>query len=158
MRIRPLLTPDAGIYSSAVLDLVRSAKQSLYIQTQYAHPSSRPEDQAFTDLLEAVAERQSAGVDVRIIFSQWETTPYLEKLQAAGFDLAQVRIQRGVHNKGIVRDGKAVLISSQNWSADGVLRNRDAGVIIEHRGIARYFQQIFSHDWTNLARQTALES
>jgi hypothetical protein len=158
MRIRPLLTPDAGIYSSAVLDLVRSAKQSLYIQTQYAHPSSHPEDQAFTDLLEAVAERQSAGVDVRVIFSQWETTPYLEKLQAAGFDLAQVRIQRGVHNKGIVRDGKAVLISSQNWSADGVLRNRDAGVIIEHRGIARYFQQIFSHDWTNLARQTALES
>jgi hypothetical protein len=38
------------------------------------------------------------------------------------------------------------------------LRNRDAGVIIEHRGIARYFQQIFIHDRTNLARQNALEA
>ena len=157
MRVQPLLTPDPGVYAGAVLDLVTGAQQSLYIQTQYAHPSTRPEDQAFTDLLNAVIARQQAGVDVRMIFSQWETSPYLEKLQAAGFDLSQVRIQRGVHNKGIVQDGKIVLISSQNWSADGVLRNRDAGVIIEYEPIARYFQQIFMHDWTNLARQQALD-
>lgn len=157
MRVRPLLTPDPGVYAGAVLELVNGAQQSLYIQTQYAHPSARPEDQAFTELLNAVVARQQAGVDVRMIFSQWETAPYLEKLQAAGFDLSQVRIQRGVHNKGIVQDGKVVLISSQNWSADGVLRNRDAGVIIEHEPIASYFQQIFMHDWTNLARQQALD-
>ena len=82
----------------------------------------------------------------------------LEKLQALGFDLAQVRIQQGVHNKGIVCDGSAVLISSQNWSADGVLRNRDAGVIIEDPDIAQYFQQIFMHDWTHLAHQQALDT
>jgi hypothetical protein len=157
MRVRPLLTPDAGVYSGAVLDLVRGATKTLYIQTQYAHASDKPEDRVFTELLKAVAERQSAGVDVRIIFSQWEMTSHLEKLQAAGFDLAQVRIQQGVHNKGIVQDSKAVLISSQNWSADGVLRNRDAGVIIEHAAIAAYFEQIFMHDWTNLARQHALD-
>lgn len=158
MRIHPLLTPDPGVYRGAVLDLIRGATQSLYIQTQYAHPSDRPEDVAFTELLGAVVERQRAGVDVRLIFSQYENTAYLEKLQTAGFDLAQVRIQQGVHNKGIVRDATAALISSQNWSADGVLRNRDAGVIIEHGGIAQYFRQIFLHDWTNLAHQQALDS
>ena len=157
MCIRPLLTPDPGVYSGAVTDLIRSATQTLYIQTQYAHPSSHAEDQVFTDLLAAVVDRQRAGVDVRMIFSQFETTNHLEKMQAMGFDLSQVRLQQGVHNKGIVRDGTAVLISSQNWSADGVLRNRDAGVIIEHPGIAQYFQQIFLHDWTNLARQQALD-
>jgi hypothetical protein len=158
MRIHPLLTPDPGVYAGAVLELVHAATRSLYVQTQYAHPSSSPDDAAFTELLEAVVDRQRAGVDVRLIFSQWETTGYLEKLQTAGFDLAQVRIQQGVHNKGIVRDGEAVLISSQNWSADGVLRNRDAGVIIEHGPTAQYFEQIFMHDWTNLARQKALDS
>jgi len=157
MRVRPLLTPDPGVYAGAVLDLINGAQQSLYIQTQYAHPSTRPEDQAFTDLLNAVVARQQAGVDVRMIFSRWETSPYLEKLQAAGFDLSQARIQRGVHNKGILQDGKVVLISSQNWSADGVLRNRDTGVIIEYEPIAQYFQQIFMHDWTNLAQQQALD-
>jgi PLD-like domain len=158
MRVTPLLTPDPGVYSAAVLELVRSATQSLYIQTQYAHPSVRPEDEAFTELLEAVIDRQQAGVDVRIIFSQWENQGYLEKLQALGFDLTQVRIQQGVHNKGIVRDGSAVLISSENWSADGVLRNRDAGVIVENPEIAQYFQQIFVHDWTHLAQQQALDA
>jgi phosphatidylserine/phosphatidylglycerophosphate/cardiolipin synthase-like enzyme len=124
MRVQPLLTPDPGIYRDAVLQLIQSAQQSLFIQTQYAHPSDQPADQAFIDILAAVAERQRAGVDVRIIFSQWETVDYLKKLQRIGFDLAQVRIQQGVHNKGIVRDATDVLISSENWSGDGVLRNR----------------------------------
>ncbi len=76
---------------------------------------------------------------------------------AFGFDLTQVRTQQGVHNKGIVRDGATVLVSSENWSGDGVLRNRDAGVIIEYPPIAQYFQQIFMHDWTQLARQVAVD-
>ena len=158
MRVTPLLTPDPNVYSAAILALIQSATQSLYIQTQYAHPSVQAGDAAFTALLQAVIDRQRAGVDVRIIFSQWENQGYLEKLQALGFDLTQVRIQQGVHNKGIVRDGSAVLISSQNWSADGVLRNRDAGVIIENPDIAQYFQQIFVHDWTHLAHQQALDA
>ena len=33
-------TPD--VYSGAVLDLVRGAKKTLYIQTQYAHASTSP--------------------------------------------------------------------------------------------------------------------
>jgi hypothetical protein len=157
MRISPLLTPDPGVYVDAVRDLVAGATTRLYIQTQYAHPSAAAADAAFMELLAAVAARQAAGVDVRIIFSQWQTQPYLEKLQAAGVALSGVRIQQGVHNKGIVRDGKVALVSSQNWSADAVLRNRDAGLLIEHPPIARYFERIFLHDWDNLAHQTALE-
>src|SRR5262249_8140925 len=76
LRIQPLLTPDPGVYRDAVLQLIQSAQQSLFIQTQYAHPSDQPADQSFTDVLAAVAERQQAGVDVRIIFSQWETVDY----------------------------------------------------------------------------------
>jgi hypothetical protein len=158
MRITPLLTPDPGVYVDAVTELVRGAQHRLYVQTQYAHPSVHAEDQAFSDLLAAVVDRQQKGVDVRIIFSQWERSDHLEKLQAVGFDLAQVRVQQGVHNKGIIRDSDAVLISSQNWSGDGVLRNRDAGVIIENADVNEYFAVIFLHDWTNLARQKALDA
>ena len=56
-----------------------------------------------------------------------------------------------MHNKGIVVDGATVLVSSQNWSTDGTLYNRDAGVIIDHQDAAQYFQQIFLHDWEHLA-------
>jgi hypothetical protein len=158
MRIQPLLTPDPDVYSAAVLALIQGATTSLYIQTQYLHPSGAAGDEAFSEILQAVVDRQKAGVDVRMIFSQWQTTKYLERMQAFGFDLTQVRTQQGVHNKGIVRDGATVLVSSENWSGDGVLRNRDAGVIIENLPIAQFFQQIFMHDWTQLARQVAVEA
>jgi phosphatidylserine/phosphatidylglycerophosphate/cardiolipin synthase-like enzyme len=64
-----------------------------------------------------------------------------------------VKIQNNVHNKGIIVDGKAVVVSSQNWSTDGTLYNRDVGVIIYNKAAAQYFQKIFLHDWDHLAEQ-----
>ena len=40
-----------------------------------------------------------------------------------------------------------MLVSSQNWSGDGFLRNRDAGVIIDNPEVARYYEAIFLDDW-----------
>jgi phosphatidylserine/phosphatidylglycerophosphate/cardiolipin synthase-like enzyme len=89
--------------------------------------------------------------------SEFEKVGYLEQLQAAGLDVAKIaKIQNNVHNKGIIVDGTTVLVSSQNWSADGTLRNRDAGVIIHNEAAAKYFEKIFLHDWDNLAVQKAL--
>ena len=67
------------------------------------------------------------------------------------------KTQKNVHNKGIIVDGQVVLISSQNWSTDGTLYNRDAGVIIHNAHAAEYFQTIFLHDWQHLASKTALD-
>ena len=157
MTIQPLLTPDpapdgqTGIYAEKMLELISSAQNSLYIQLQYIHPSNQDDEKAFTDLLDAVSARASAGVDVRIILSQWQNTAWMERLRAAGIDTGLVRIQQGVHNKGFVVDHQKVVISSQNWSGPGVLQNRDAGLIIENATIAQYFEKIFLQDWDNLA-------
>jgi hypothetical protein len=157
MTVQPLLTPDRvpnsndGMYARAMLGLISSAQHSLYIQLQYIHPSDRPEDGAFSALLDAVAQRAAGGVDVRIILSQWQNSQWMERLQAAGIDTGLVRIQNGVHNKGFVVDHQKVVISSQNWSGEGVLANRDAGLIIDNATVARYFEGIFLHDWDNVA-------
>ena len=97
------------------------------------------------------------GLDVRVIVSQWETESdehhdYLERLQHAGFDVSKVRIQTGVHNKGFIVDSRVVAVGSQNWSSEGVLKNRDATVIIYDARAAQYFEQIFLHDWERLAK------
>ena len=154
--MQPLLTPDpapdgGGMYAEKMLELISSAQHSLYIQLQYIHPSNQDEEAAFTALLDAVAARNEAGVDVRIILSQWQNSQWMERLQAAGIDTRLVRIQQGVHNKGFVVDHQRVVISSQNWSGAGVLQNRDAGIIIDNPTIARYFEEIFVHDWDNVA-------
>jgi len=155
IKIQPILTPDN--YCACVLPLIQSAKKSFYMQTQYIHPSDLPEDQQLADLISAVVELQKKGLDVRLILSQWETQGtggFLEKLQAAGVDLASVRIQTGVHNKGVVVDSSVVMLGSQNWSGDGVIRNRDASLIIYNADAAQYYEQIFLHDWTNMAQQS----
>ena len=65
------------------------------------------------------------------------------------------RQQTNIHNKGIVVDGKMVLVSSANWSGDGVLRNRDAGLIIRDRDIAAYYERVFRDDWDKRATKIA---
>jgi phosphatidylserine/phosphatidylglycerophosphate/cardiolipin synthase-like enzyme len=154
--IQPLFTPDvgAGNYAENILKLIDSAAERLYIQTQYVHPPRQGIDAGFQALIEAVKGKMDRRLDVKIILSQYEATGgYLEKLQEAGWDMSALRIQDGVHNKGFIVDSKTVALGSQNWSGDGVLRNRDATLIIYHKGAAQYFERIFLHDWNNLAHQ-----
>ncbi len=158
IKIAPLLTPDPGVYAGAVKALIASATQTLYMQFQYIEPPKAgvTTAQPFIDLINAVIDRQKNGVEVKIIMSEFETAGYLEQLQAMGLDVvSNVKIQNNVHNKGIVVDGATVLVSSQNWSADGTLWNRDAGVIVYHQDAAQYFQQVFLHDWEHLAAAKA---
>ena len=158
MTITPVLTPDAGSYAPTVQALITSATVSLYMQFQYIElpQTAGAASPAFTALLAAVVDRQNAGVDVRIIMSEYETAGYLEQLITAGLHVATVvKIQNNVHNKGIVVDGSTVLVSSQNWSNAGTTTNRDAGVILANPTLAAYFQTLFLHDWTTLAAQAA---
>jgi hypothetical protein len=155
--ITPLLTPDAGDYSGAMLALISAVQTSLYIQLQYIHPTSLAANSAFTDLIDAVGKKIDAGKDVRIILSQFQLPKGgLEALKAAGINLNNVRIQNRVHNKGFVFDHKKVVISSMNWSGEGVQENRDAGVIIDNATAAAYYEKVFLDDWNHHAAQKGL--
>ena len=115
VEITPLLTPDRGVYVGAMQRLLDSVEESLYIQLQYIHPSDGAQDDKFNTLLNTVIQKATDGKDVRIIVSQWQTTKgWLDRLQAAGFDLGIVKIQNNVHNKGFVIDHKIVALGSQN--------------------------------------------
>ena len=152
LRVRPLLTPND--YQPAILDLINGARSRFWMQTQYIKPSGRPGDEAHDALIAAVAARIADGVDVKLITSTYQTADLVEKLMDAGIDQRVLRLQARVHNKGIIVDDHTVVVSSQNWSADGTLRNRDAGLIIyDCPEAAAYFERIFLHDWAHLARQ-----
>ena len=51
-----------------------------------------------------------------------------------------------MHNKGLVVDGKKVLITSLNWNAHSIY-NREAGVIIDNSAIASFYDRVFLYDW-----------
>lgn len=161
--ITPLLTPDTlppgtqGQYVSNMLRLIGSAKKKLYAQLQYIEASAATGD--YADLLQSIAARAAAGVDVRLIESSEFGEQWAEKMKDSGVDLtANISLQSNVHNKGFVVDSSVVVVSSQNFSPDGIQFNRDAGVIIENAPIAQYFENVFLADWNNKAKPFVAKS
>jgi hypothetical protein len=161
VRITPLLTPDnysgdktKGEYLTNIINLISNAQKSVYIQLQYIESSTDGTD--YDTLLKAIADQVSKGRDVRLIENGEYGEKWAEKMKSAGVDLtANIWMQPNVHNKGFVIDSQTVVVSSQNFSPAGVRQNRDAGVIIENKEIAGYFEKIFLDDWKNKAKKFA---
>jgi hypothetical protein len=154
--LSPLLTPDAlaadssqGQYIATMVKLIDGAEKSLYAQLQYIEASTNAD---YTQLLQAIAGRVAAGVDVRLIESQEYGEPWAEKMKSTGVDLtANISLQPNVHNKGFIVDSRVAVVSSQNFSPEGVRTNRDAGLIIENAAIAQYYEAVFLSDWNTKA-------
>lgn len=152
VQVTPLLTPDN--YFEAMLALVKSAKREILLQNQTFNAPG-PQHEKLAELLGAIQEKQR-HIPVRIVFRLFmesNARQNLEALMDMGFDMDMVRVQKGLHTKGMVVDGRHVLLGSQNISESGISINRDASLLFEHEGIAKYFQAVFEHDWENLAQR-----
>jgi phosphatidylserine/phosphatidylglycerophosphate/cardiolipin synthase-like enzyme len=150
IEIQPVLTPDN--YVQRVTSLLKSAKHSIYMQFAYINYSDAEEDEAFTEMLDVLKKMSNrADIDTRVIVGSTDAATKVGLLVKKGFNQDVFRQQANIHNKGIVVDAKAVLVSSANWSGDGVLRNRDAGLIIHDPDIASYYEAVFLDDWDKRA-------
>jgi phosphatidylserine/phosphatidylglycerophosphate/cardiolipin synthase-like enzyme len=149
--VQPLLTPDN--YLKNALALIDSANEELLIQNQTFN-APKPTNEMLHDLLSAILAKQKAGVKVRIVFRiimKADARKNLEALQDFGFDMDSIKVQKNCHTKGIIADRERVMIGSQNLSEQGVSLNRDASLIFFDPKLAKYFAEIFDHDWNNLA-------
>jgi phosphatidylserine/phosphatidylglycerophosphate/cardiolipin synthase-like enzyme len=148
--VQPVLTPDN--YVDRVTALLDGAKRSIYMQFAYITFSDAEIDARFTNMLDVLKKKTNdSDVDVRIIVGSTQAATKVRLLVQNGFNQEAFRQQANIHNKGIVVDGERVLVSSANWSGDGVLRNRDAGLIISDTGVAGYYQGVFLDDWNHRA-------
>jgi len=157
IKVQPLLTPDrqGAVFSEAVLRLIRSAKTSLLFQIPYiGMPSNPDDDRGYIDeLIEALIEKLTTLDDARLILrnqgSRFSAPTHAAwYFKSKGVDIArQLKNMENTHTKGMVVDGKRVLIGSHNWSKPGVTLNRDASLIFDHEGIAQYFAEAFEIDW-----------
>jgi phosphatidylserine/phosphatidylglycerophosphate/cardiolipin synthase-like enzyme len=148
LSVRPLLSPDN--YAPRVRELIESATSRLYLQYSYITWTAADRDRRFREVLEYLAGlswRAPDDFDLRIIVNSRDAAQKVRVLAENGFNDAVFRRQSRIHNKGIIADSRRVLVSSQNWSGDGFLRNRDAGVIIDNSDVARYYEAIFLDDW-----------
>jgi PLD-like domain len=154
--IQPLLTPDPGkpnvtpMYETQIINLIKSANKTVFVQLQYIAFPAKASGADITSIVQALGDAVKRGVVVRIIVSSFQKDADTEKLADFGLD-THLKIMQGVHNKGFVVDTQKVVVSSENWSEQGVSANRDAGLIIDNAEIAAFFEKIFTDDWTTRA-------
>jgi hypothetical protein len=150
-KVQPLLSPDN--YAERVTEWMKSAERSLYLQYSYITWPDAAHDADFRSLLQYLATlSQRDDFDLKIIMGDSSAREKARRLAENGFAEKCLRAQGRIHNKGAVVDGTSVLISSQNWSGDGFLRNRDAGLIVHDAEVAHYYSDIFLSDWDERAR------
>jgi phosphatidylserine/phosphatidylglycerophosphate/cardiolipin synthase-like enzyme/S1-C subfamily serine protease len=171
--IEPLLTPDRNargqrMFMAAVNAMIARATRSIYVQNQSFSYSGADNDEV-TRFLTTLRDKQRAGLDVRIIFRDArdypdpggveDQTKLIERLKKFGFDVSPdgLKLQSKCHTKGIIIDSEEVILGSQNLTNGGALFNRDASLLVRSATVARYFEEIFRHDWENLAHNNADE-
>ncbi|KAF1078574.1 phospholipase D-like domain-containing protein [Methanogenium sp. MK-MG] len=171
--VTPVLAPDTAYLIPA---LIEKAEHSVDIQQAYISNWTKGAPNPY---LEATMDAARRGVNVRIILdSYWfniegendndEMAARINAVAAAEKLPAEARLARigpgypdKLHNKGVIVDGDAVLISSVNWNENSPSFNREAGVIIESPDAGAYFSAVFSKDWEDagpLPDETAAEA
>jgi phosphatidylserine/phosphatidylglycerophosphate/cardiolipin synthase-like enzyme len=157
--VRPVISPDT---SSQIIDLIQSAHTSIEIEQAYI---TNETPLTLNPYLATAINASRRGVHVRVLLdSYWYNTEdekdndemaalisrigTTEQIPLEGrcADLSASNLEK-IHNKGVIVDGQRVLVSSINWNSNSPNFNREAGVIIDHTGVARYFLTVFEDDW-----------
>ena len=145
MNVTPLFSPDTGL--EAMLWVINSAQATLDIQIPYVSNSSAVVD----ELLDAIVAAKHRGVTVRIIMEEGRNDNEEVALAFAEENIPicwmDLRFFSAIHNKAFIADSRIILICSINWSEESISENREAGVVIEHDGVASWYQAVFDYDW-----------
>jgi phosphatidylserine/phosphatidylglycerophosphate/cardiolipin synthase-like enzyme len=156
-KVQAVVTPDN--YLAVAEALLAGATKSIDIEQQYIRPTQHDVGK----LLKAIKAARSTNpaLKVRIIVAAGYGGEDTDRL---GKELDVLKTDHGLalgrnirllnkkyfvhcHNKLIVVDGERVLVGSQNWSDFGVSQNREAGILVTHKGIADYFTRLVQFDW-----------
>jgi cardiolipin synthase A/B len=162
----PVIAPDT---SYQIVDLLDSAGNSIEIEQAYIKNET---PYTLNPYLSSAINASRRGVTVRVLLdSYWynvegtndndEMAALINRigatehipLEAKCIDLSISPVEK-IHNKGVIVDDERVLVSSINWNSNSPNFNREAGVIIDHPGVARYFCDVFDDDWNPMVKIT----
>ena len=124
-------------------------------------PSNPNQDRGFIDdLIRALTTKLKNLDDARVIlrsggkkFSAPTHAAWFFK--SKGVNIAnRLRVIENHHTKGMIVDGKRVLLGSHNWSKPGVSLNRDASLLFDDTEVAEYYTQAFEIDWARSNKLT----
>jgi len=161
--ITPVIGPEHTLRNDSVIGLLRSAGESVLVE-QLQCPLNWGHDLPNLYLKECIHAARR-GCEVRILLDSryvseddgkddnLDTVRYINE-QALAENLSSLKARliylgnlSKLHNKGVIVDSRAVLVSSINWGPGAVLHNREVGLIIENEEVAAYYTGVFESDW-----------
>jgi phosphatidylserine/phosphatidylglycerophosphate/cardiolipin synthase-like enzyme len=147
MNVTPIFSPDTSL--QGILYCINAAQATLDIQIPYF--TSVGDTGAVDQIIDAILAAKARGVTVRVITEEEKDWLEIEQILIDN-DIPIVwqdtRWFTANHNKGIIVDGRIVLISSINYSDGSITENREAGVIIENEQVAQWYQAVYDYDWS----------
>jgi phosphatidylserine/phosphatidylglycerophosphate/cardiolipin synthase-like enzyme len=182
-RVTPVISPDTTMnWYSSVLEMLNSAERTIYVEQLSCYIDWDTKGRIIENqYLEALFSAAKRGCEVKLLLDSafvqpdnpgldnYDTVNYINNRAAAeGLEhrlearLIHLTGTDGgnelslLHNKGVIVDDTKTLISSINWATGSVIHNREAGVIVENKEVARFFTEIFNYDW-NLTVQERIK-
>ncbi len=159
-----VLGPENGL--KQVIDAINSAESSVYVEQFYINYQWNIDGHKVrSPLIGALINASLRGCEVRVLldgsyyntdgsFDNDEIVEFLNRygrekglnLRARLINLSAHDLVK-VHNKGMIIDGKKVMISSFNWGQNSFTNNRELAVFVENRDVASYYTGLFMEDW-----------
>jgi cardiolipin synthase A/B len=136
-----VVTPDNA--PQRMLGLIDGAQKTLLVYNQ---------ELADPDVINHLIAAKKRGVDVQVLAAAPKNGgpdkngPIIQQLKAAGIP-AKEMTKNYLHAKAMVADGQA-FIGSQNFSVDGLTKNRELGEIVSDAGVVGQLAQAFQSDWS----------
>ncbi len=146
MNVTPILSPETSL--QGILYCINNAQATLDIQIPYF--TNVGDGGEVDEIIDAILAAKARGVTVRVITEEgYDYEEIAEILHEHDIPIVwqDTRWFTANHNKGIIVDGRMVLISSINYSENSIIRNRESGVIIENQAVAQWYQEVFDFDW-----------
>ncbi|MDP6845608.1 MAG: phospholipase D-like domain-containing protein [Candidatus Nanoarchaeia archaeon] len=135
-------------YFDRVFELIDSADESIHLAMFEIKYYEKYPDSEVNQLVEKLIEKNSEGVDVKIIVDQFLTDERaVEILKKSGVDIRWDSTSVTTHNKLMIVDGRVVLIGSTNWSYYSFSKNHESNVIFHDEESAGKFERYFEELW-----------
>jgi cardiolipin synthase len=166
-RVRPAISPDTTLDESTIIEMIRSATEEILVEQFYIRPHWGSDTATMNPYLQELIEAARRGIQVHVLLdSSWYNTEhsdpydndnvidYLNQLkEGEGLPIEAKLIDSNshgylkLHNKGLIADGNAVLISSINWNKNSIASNREIGIIVYDEDVASFYRGLFLYDW-----------
>lgn len=135
----PLLDPpQGGLHAQLIPDLIRRATESVQVVIyRLAYYPAYP-DSPSNRVVDALCAAAARGVAVQVLLEGGEEFPDVahgNRIAASYLAACGVAVRvdcpgTTLHAKGLIVDGRDVLVTSANWSYASLVRNVEAGVVV----------------------------